>query len=303
MVLVMRAYRFLWLLSLLILVYGCGNPFPPRTLVERLRVLGIKSEPADTDLQGSVELSALVVDKTHLTDPYSASWIVCSPGGDYNTSAAACWSSGYYSLPAGACSPDSGVCSTQLSMPQLIDWLAPQLSSLGIDITTITSNISQVDIWIGFTVTIGDIEVQAIKRLPVHLPGDTTPPNNNPVLTGLNVNGASAGSDPIQLPAGSKITLKPLVDEYSRDTFTPSGESPRQEDFVFSWFSTNGEFDFSRTISSHDNLDNGLDENKWSIPKTLPSDQSADGFLWLVVRDGRFGTDWKTFPTQFQSGS
>jgi hypothetical protein len=299
MVLVMHARWLLSLLSLLLLANGCESPFPPRTLVERLRVLGIRADPADADITGSITLTGLVVDETGPGKPDCATWVVCPPGGDYSTSAVECWSDSSYPLPSGTCLQASGECFTQLSIFQLVAWFQQQLNNQGIDISATSLNLTQVDIWIGFTVIAGGEKVQAVKRLPVHF-DESAPLNRNPVLTGLEVGGSQVGNDPIQLPAGAKITLKPLIDESSRETFIPAGETAaHQEDFVFGWFSNLGEFDYSRTVSAANSQGDKLDENQWSIPKTLPENQTAEGFLWLVVRDGRYGIDWQYFHTQF----
>ncbi len=310
----MRVYRLpallplLSLLTLLLSVNGCGSPFPPRTLVERLRVLGIRAGDAggladaainltDLTMDNSLTLTALVADSV-VGRTLTPTWGVCLTAiSDTAASSIDCPGANSLALDSGQCIPQtpSVECTSQLTPSDLTAWLTPQnLSSYGID-TTVAQD---VDIWIGFLVTADSDEVRAVKRLPVHLyPADAKPLestfNHNPVLTDVNGN-----TDTIPLTLGQKIKLNP--DFGSRESFTPKGETTsRYEDFVFTWFSTIGQFDYSRTISAANNQNSNLDENSWSIPKTLTEDQKADSYLWLVVRDGRFGTDWKVFTGYF----
>jgi hypothetical protein len=194
-------------------------------------------------------------------------------------------------------------------MPQLVTWLEQQPNTQGFDISVTTPTV--VDIWIGFTVTLAGDEVQAVKRLPVHLYPATSIPdestfNHNPVLKDFEVNGTSIWDaqtnmyNPIALTLDKILTLLPVPDESSRETFIPAGETtPQTEEFVFSWFSTIGDFNQTHTISASatNNQNVNLVENTWSIPESLTSVQENDTFLWVVMRDGRFGTAWQVFTT------
>jgi hypothetical protein len=292
--------RFLALLALLLVVIGCGNPFPPRTLVERLRVLGIRADPADADLQSTVTFKALVADPTGKGRTLSTTWAVCAPGIDYGTFATDCPSATSYPLLPGDPLPSgelTGETTAKLVMPDLMAWVKQQGYTIDTSITQV------VDIWIGFVVSASGEEVHALKRLPVHIFPATSVPdestyNHNPTMEDFE--GLNLGVT-IPLKLGDSKTYKPKVNQDSFETFTPEGETAsRREDLVFIWFSTYGEFDYARTILAADNQNANLDQNVWSIPKSLASDQSPDGFLWVVVRDGRFGTDWKFYKTHVQ---
>jgi hypothetical protein len=286
-------------------------------LVERLRVLGIRAGDAggvadaavnltDMTIDSSLTLSALVADPVS-GRTYSATWGVCLTAISDTASSIDCPGPNSLPLPSGPCVIQLP-CTTQLMQSDFMSWLtSPQQ---GLDPATIDPTLTQVDIWIGFLVSAQDAsgvqvdEVRAVKRLPVHLYRTGSKPdastfNQNPVLTGLT--GMGVGPNTIDIKPGGKIKLKPNTEDSSRDSFTPSGETAtRQEDFVYTWFSTIGEFDYARTISAWDNQDKKLDENVWAIPETLTDDQKADTTLWLVMRDGRFGVDWKVFTGRFK---
>ncbi len=314
----MRAYRLLvsWsLLSLLWVVTGCGSPFSPPTLVERLRVLGIRAGDAggvadasvnltDLTIDNSLTLTALVADSV-VGRTLTPTWGVCLTAISDAASSIDCPGANSLSLASGSgqCIPQtpSVECTSQLTPSDLTAWLTPQnLSTYGIDPTVA----QDVDIWIGFLVTADNDEVRAVKRLPVHLyPATSTPDestfNHNPVLTGLN-----GVTDNIDFTLGQKINLNPVIDESSRETFIPAGETtPQTEEFVFSWFSTIGDFNQTHTISASatNNQNVNLVENTWSIPESLTPDQENDTYVWVVMRDGRFGTDWMVFQGHFST--
>jgi hypothetical protein len=141
--------------------------------------------------------------------------------------------------------------------------------------------------------------VFATKAITVRGPEQTDPPNLNPVLAGIR-SGASVltPADGAQLPAvtlGASAELVPfadpgevrvppaLVQTYTKRYSDGSLWESAQEDWTYSWYSTAGEFDQSRSREP-DAADT------WS----LPADESGVTRVrfWVVLRDLRGGTAW-----------
>lgn len=68
----------------LLLVLGstllaCGEGWQPESIIEDLRVLGMRSEPAELKPGESAALSALIVDPAHPGQPITTLWLGCAP--------------------------------------------------------------------------------------------------------------------------------------------------------------------------------------------------------------------------------
>jgi len=278
------------LLVLLTMFSGCESPFAPRTLVERLRLLGIRAEPPEISPLGSTELGVLVADPAGGGRPLTCSWAVCLIDLGYSAAEIDCPGPGSYLL--------EGDCEgAHLDLPELAGWLAEN----GFDPEMLPeeipegADIDEVPLFVGVEVFAGDDYVRGIKRIGVNMTGEEF--NSNPVLTGLRANGVDLGDSGLRADMGSRIELEPVIDEASREMYQRQGEEEdRLEDFLFSWFSTSGEFKDRRTILDVDPDGQRLDINEWDVSGdyALP----GPGDLWLVVRDGRYGTDWLTLPIE-----
>jgi hypothetical protein len=106
--------------------------------------------------------------------------------------------------------------------------------------------------------------------------------NQNPSIDSLDLNDSPvSGSIPMPAsdsnfrvvsPAGSSETYQ--VMQYDGSFLT------RAEDILNTWFVSDGEFDYSRTLGSA--------ENKWAPPESKPSDRGM--VILVVTRDGRGGS-------------
>ncbi len=266
------------LLVATILAAGCDEPFPPETLVDRLRILAVKVEPPEVDVYETVDLSALVADPNGGGRALAFIWAVCMFEFTDAASDIPCPGPDSYAIPGDG--PEA-----TLSMPGLIAWLAEQ--GFDLDLGEGQVPVDDIPMLIGLQVDADDESLRAVKRIKVRLQGDE-PPNTNPVLAGLELEDETIGDDPRTLEVGAKYTLEPLVAEGSRDLFLPEGEEDeRLEDHLFSWFATTGDFSDQRTILDVDSHGNPLQDNEWKL-----GDEYGDHTLWLVVRDGRYGVDW-----------
>ena len=265
-------------LLLILLVAGCGKGEDPATLVERLRILAVRADPPEATLDEIVGFEALIADPSGASRPISVTWAVCLL--DVPSSASDTFCSGPGSYPI----QGTGA-SVSLSLPDLADWIAQR----GIDLNKLIGDPRLGDIYllIGIEVSAGDETVQAMKRLKLQLKTGE-PVNHNPQITDLEMDGASLGAQPVSLNAGAKHKFRPVVSEDSREWFIPDKDTDEKlEDNIFSWFATGGDLSDSRTILDTDNAGNDLVINDWTAPNE-PGLHS----LWLVVRDGRYGTDW-----------
>jgi len=257
---------------------GCDSPFPPSTLVERLRVLALRAEPPEVEITGATELTALVADPQGNGRELSAAFAVCLV--EIGTGAAdiPCPGPGSYAIPG------QGL-QASLSLPALAAWLQEN----GFPIDPGGGQLPEsVPLVVGFEVRAGEESVRTVKRLTVRLAA-TAAPNLNPGLVGLESDGLELpGGTPLEVKTAAELPLHPLPAEDSRQTYRRQGEdTDRVEDLLFSWFSTAGEFSDDRTVYGLDSQGAALQDNNWTAPE-----EPGPATLWLVVRDGRYGEDW-----------
>lgn len=268
---------------------GCGDPFRPEGLVDRLRILGVRSEPPAVGLADVASLDALALDPFGQGRQVSYTWAVCLFEISDVAEDIACPGPQAYPLPGRG--PSS-----ELSMPDLVAWALEQDFPLDPNqIPDLPDQVDSIPLIIGLQVDAGDESVRAIKRIELRLT-DGGEPSTNPRLTGLELAGQAVGADPPVLHLElKKVDARPLVDEETRDWYTPTGQDDlRQEDFLFSWFSTTGEFEDRWTVLDTANDGTDLAVNEFILPKD--EQELGDHKLWVVVRDGRNGVDWAEYP-------
>jgi hypothetical protein len=119
-------------------------------------------------------------------------------------------------------------------------------------------------------------------------------PNQNPTLASLSAFVGDQAASLDALPAGQGIRLVATWSPDSAETF-PVFDSVSQtlaeqhEVLWLSWFVTAGVFDDSTTGHSADDATDGS-ENAWQSPSVL-----GTVYLWLVLHDGRGGTDFAAY--------
>ncbi|MDI1428467.1 hypothetical protein [Polyangium sorediatum] len=125
-------------------------------------------------------------------------------------------------------------------------------------------------------------------------------PNRNPKLAPLHafVNGAPTSLD--ALPAGGDVRFE--VGWSADDAEVYPAFDPRKQALVdqrealrVSWYTTAGAFESDVTGRSSEDLATTV-SNGWSAP-----DEASRVFLWLVLRDGRGGTDFARYPLDVKS--
>ncbi len=266
---------------------ACGEPFPPETLVERLRILGVRAEPPALGPADTAALDALVVDPEGGGRTLRYTWAVCLVEIEDTASDIPCPGPDAYPLPAG---PQS-----ELSMPALLAWLAEQ--DLPFDPEQWqelpAEQLEDIPLLVGLRVDAGEESVRAIKRIHLRF-DDDMPQHSNPRLTGLLRDGQPLADPPRPLRLGDRIELRPQIDPDSLDTVAATEDEPaHREDALFSWFSSSGEFDDQRTIWDESQSGTRLEINRWKLPEE--ETELGPQRLWLVVRDGRYGIDWAEY--------
>lgn len=260
------------------LAAGCDNPFPPGSLVERLRVLGVRAEPPEVGLDGEVELSALVADPRGAGRPLVFEWAVCLSELSYQAADIDCPGADGYALPG---SGDTA----RLSVPALVEFAAANLPAGSFGDPSVWEDLKWFPLIVGLRARAGGETVRAIKRVRLRLATEE-PPNANPRLMSLLLDEVEA-VPPVRVPAGTVVSLQARIDPASRERYRRQGETEeRIEDVVFAWFATGGEFEGDYSVLSGDGT-SGFDRIDWTAPQ-----DPGEVRMWVVARDGRYGEDW-----------
>jgi hypothetical protein len=234
-------------------VAACSDDLPRPELVVDLRILGVKSEPAEGRPGTTVYLRSLAVHPDP-TEAIEQAWLACIAAGGTSASPDACLET---ATPLGS-GPN-----VSYTLPEAAIVKIPEGSHGQVAIVLLAALQSRG----GLAACMDAFEQQgavpdfcriALKRIRVLADADT-PPNRNPTLSPLQFDGETVR---VALQFGS-------IEE------TPDGlEQP-----FLSWFVTQGELEHYRTDG-----DDGF-VNEWTPPE-------AAGPIWVVVRDGRGGEDW-----------
>jgi hypothetical protein len=254
---------------------ACGASFDKASLVDGLRVLAIKSEPAEVAPGRSATLSVLAVDTTGRT--VTLSWSACTAPaqlglGDVNPD---CFNrpTAAWLLPLGTGTPLSA--SIPAIDPQIF---APPDSSGGLYLP------------LRLDAQAGADKVSAAYRLRLALGGT---PNQNPKLADLQVvpaSGAPVSLDeatPLEVHSGGKVTLRAIFAAGSAETYqvVEPGQSKAVTELLnVSWYATAGSW--SEQITGQAKPD-----TVWTADIHLPPAGSRID-VWIVGRDERGGTDF-----------
>jgi len=296
-----------WLI-LVPLIAGCTD-FQPGTVVDSLRVLDIKSEPAEVASGQQATLTPLVVNLTPggsdagvITYDWALCTLVPPTGQTLDTD---CYDAdmGDFLVPLPT-NPDG---SATMTMPH------HTLTDLGTPDST-----GGLYVPVRLRVTSGDQTVTSFLR--VRWANGLQPPNHNPTMAGLayiptTSNGAlpDLGQEvdpqplpddtqpPLELPRGGKLRFRPTAAPGSAETYTTiyvdptnmSNDTTKQvtELISFNWYSSAGSF--NDPVTGQDEPDTVLDTRKYT--KSIdPDGGERDGIvdLWVIGQDERGGSDW-----------
>jgi hypothetical protein len=289
--------------------------------LERLRVLAIRSDPADLGLGETATLSANVYEPAGRELSYAWSWCPSRADGtaafECNVSEqdlARAWAAAGLdgSPPTYALGTDPEVEFTHVLAPSLLTALceAPT-GDEELDERLALACFNGLEASVKLTVRTSEEELTAIKSLTLLMAEtpdserNTNPTSDFGVTLRDDADGATVESDQ-PLLAGHRYTVSAEVDEAIAESFTPSavpGEpnsGQRRETLIMSWFITVGELvapgdeevfggeNPRTTFVAGSNAFEGLLKNGWEIP--LTAGPSAE--LRLVLRDERGGVGW-----------
>lgn len=247
--------RWMFVAAAIATLTGCDDATSERWLLEEVRVLGVRSEPAEAQPGVDVALEALVVDPVGAgSRAVQIAWAVCTP--DANLGQASCAEPGR-TVPLGV-----GTATTLSIAADALDGLTVEQALFGIDLYVVVAASAPAVADVA-----GEDAEAAFKRIRV----STDPaPNVNPVLSWFN-----PASTPVE---GGTTLLQAAATVESAEIFAgPLGEDV--EDLRFSWYTTAGELE--RGVTLGEPL---ASEIEWKA--------ESDATLYVVLRDGRGGLDW-----------
>lgn len=298
---------------------GCTpDDFPVESNVDRLRVLGIASNPADLHPGETAQLSGLVLDPTRPGQATTTFWIGCDPD-PFNLNRSVCADPAVINdpsklgdmsaLPAGvkfigldgqaAYSAPRGVFDVLASDdPRRVLGTVGQV--LAISIAEEISPTAPMDELRALFEKVQRGEVRSLVSLfRIHLSEDPER-NHNPVVQTLFV-------DDEPWPAGARVMLAPdqrvkfdvdAADEAFEPytASTPNGPEARTERILVAWYSMGGRFSEERTA-----MREGV-KTFYTAPGSKrfdPLPERRTSTMWTVLRDTRGGLSWSEFPLFF----
>ena len=304
------------LLLLVMVASGCTpEEFPTETLVDRLRMLGLTSTPADLAPGETARLQSLVVDPTRAGQPTTTFWIGCDPD-PFNLNRSACSDPAVVNdpsmlgdmmaLPPGVkfiglnaqavySAPKGLFDALDADDPRRVAGTSGQV--LTISIAEEVSPTASMEELRAVFARVQSKEVKSLISLFRVRISEDPERNTNPRVTQLSVDGEP-------WPAGARVMVKPAqqvrLDVDGPDEVfepftaqTPNGAEARTERVLIAWYSTSGRFTEERTA-----LREGV-KTKFTAPGAKafdPVPERRTGTLWTVLRDTRGGLGWSEYP-------
>jgi hypothetical protein len=278
------------LLGALLLALACSNDLERQSQLERVRVLGIRADPAEVAIDSHGHPATDAVGLAALTfapqaRPVSIEYAVCRLDAEVFAPAVRCPGKDGFGLDGGDLS---------LTDPELSRYLQ-QLEDGGTsgDGGSLLSDprVSQqlrrgFPLNIGYLATDGTSGDRGFERGVHSLRLRTTrQPNQNPRLLEITTSDGA----PIQgrsFPRNSQIAFVPHLADGSIESFFNENGELVTEQLFYSWFATgSGKVEDFRSQEPYQGV--GKRESAYTTGNVV-----EDIALYVVVRDGRGGTDW-----------
>ncbi|MBI5498991.1 MAG: hypothetical protein HY907_02020 [Deltaproteobacteria bacterium] len=262
-------------------VAGCASDMAPQSLVERFRIIAVRADVPDGPAGTTVTLDALVADPQGEGRALSWLWVACLLGPSLD--------------PEACADPERGGI-VGIGMEPTFTFTTPPPAEdrteaqVMVTLAVCAGGTFELPADGGAAGTpgcAGGDGAVAYKRV---FSRETGAYNHNPGLAGLTLDGAAWGDETSERAACTGDSCEPLeliatLAEGAAETWTEIAfGSPRQrtEEVYVSWFATAGSFERIRSGGEEPTVE-------W----TPPEGPAAVDF-WIVVHDGRGGTDWAT---------
>jgi len=304
-----------WLLAgaLATLATACDFGFKPQGLVEDLRVLGVRSTPADLAPGETAKLEALTPDPSG--QPTTVLWLGCEAD-PFNLNRTACADTQLLDDPASFVGGElpNGVSligfnqtAAYSTPPSLFDVLPvddPRRISgtvgqvLALAVAEAVSPFATKEELEALFDRVKRKELRSIVSIfRVHV-SESPERNANPVLGALTVDGVAwPEGAPLAVTPGAPVTVDlevPDADFEPYTSLTPDGPVASQERLLVSWYSTAGRLAPPRAALREDVKTVLTPPGSGDATDPVPAARTAT--LWAVVRDTRGGQSWREWP-------
>lgn len=307
-----------YLVGVACLVMACDTGFPEETLVENLRVLGIRSTPADLHPGETAVMQSLILDPRLGSKKPSTLWVGCQPD-PYNLNRSACSDPSVLSDPSSLAAPDGGL-PEGVKIIGLNDQAAYATDAnlfanlpaddarrktgtagqvLAIAVAEEVSLLATQEELRAVFARVQSKELDSIIALFRIRISEDPQRNTNPVFRALTFDGQA-------LPAGATLAVKPdqqltLDIDVADDVFEPytaqapsGGEAQKTERILAAWYSSTGRYSEKSTALREEV------HTVFTAPgvtnKTDPVPVRRTGSVYVTLRDTRGGQTWQTFP-------
>lgn len=278
------------LVLLALLLSACGNDFELQSEIRRVRVLAVRSEPAEVlvdpaaaSLPDPVTFSSLAVAPDGR--PVTVTYALCrfTTSNPYDGS---CPGDNSVPLPDGVLSfQDPNV---QTVLNEALAALNPGGGDGGPpdpnDPRFLAALSEGIPFFIGYEATDGSGTPEGTERGIRRLTGRAAAaPNQNPQVADILRDGAPLSGP---LPPGTEVSFQPLLAEGSAEVYETK-DGPRTEQVFYSWYATGeGEVQALRSLEPVDGRP-GDPTTDYETPATPGSVT-----FYVVARDGRGGVGW-----------
>jgi len=297
---------------------ACDTGFPIETVVENLRVLGIRSTPADLHPGETAVLQSLILDPSLVGQKPTVLWVGCEPD-PYNLNRSACSDPSVLSDPAALGASDGGL-PPGVKIIGFNDRAAysasPEVFSVlpADDPRRITGTVGQVlaiAVAEEISPAASEAELRAlfdrvqaktvnslIALFRIRISEDPQR-NTNPVFGPLTFAGeALAANATLALRPGQRGVIDIAVADEVFESYTavtPAGTEQKTERVLAAWYSSSGRYPVGEYNALREDV-----KTEFVAPggteATDPMPPRRSGTLYVTLRDTRGGQSWQTYP-------
>ncbi|MCA9521234.1 MAG: hypothetical protein KC609_09685 [Myxococcales bacterium] len=133
-------------------------------------------------------------------------------------------------------------------------------------------------------------------------------PNRNPAIADITFDGETVfGPKPLNLPGDAEIEVIPTPVEGSQESYplvTFTGEvRDERERIVYNWYATEGGFSPDESGGRKGILGSGETDVDPKTTWNSPDDYTGEVTFWVVIRDERGGSSWRSFTANVIPGA